>query len=174
MAGSVIRVDKNGIPPLDNMGIAQDPNNIMHDAVWARGIRNAFRASWDVLSNRYFIAEVGGNNWATAMEDLHLGKAGANYGWPYCEGRCNNPNFPLCNCSQHDDPIFTYSHEGKSACIIGGKVYRGSQFPSRYYGAYFFGDYVKDTISFLTFDTTGLRVWNEGEKRRKKPASNKI
>jgi glucose/arabinose dehydrogenase len=64
-------------------------------------------------------------------EDLHIGAAGKHFGWPMCEGPCdNNPGYSTCSCAVHDDPIFTYPHNERGACIVGGFVYRGSQFPA--------------------------------------------
>jgi glucose/arabinose dehydrogenase len=73
--GKIIRVSKTGSFPADNMGM-QDGQGGNYDGIWALGVRNGYRSRWDKATNRYFIAEVGGNNQATAKEDLHLGKAG--------------------------------------------------------------------------------------------------
>ena len=53
------------------------------------------------------------------------------------------------------NPIYSYPHGGRDACITGGIVYRGSQFPSEYYGSYFFGDYVQHWIRRAKFDGSG-------------------
>ena len=53
------------------------------------------------------------------------------------------------------NPIYSYPHAGRDGCVIGGIVYRGSQFPSEYYGTYFFGDYVQHTIRRMKFDGNG-------------------
>ena len=143
-AGVIIRVFPNGTVPSDNFGLAYDGPAGVPDAIWAYGLRNPFRASWDLPTRRLFVAEVGGNIQTTAHEDLHLGRAGANYGWPLCEGDCNNPDFPSCTCSRHDSPIFTVAHNGSNKCIIGGFVYRSqgaNRFPASYTGAYFYGEF---------------------------------
>ena len=72
---------------------------------------------------------------------------GANYGWPICEGAVRAPGMT--------NPIYTYSDGGRTHAITGGVVYRGSQFPSEYYGSYFFGDYVQHCVRRLTFDGNG-------------------
>ena len=56
------------------------------DAIWAYGLRNPFRFSFDTATGRMYIGDVGGNETATATEEVHVGVAGANYGWPICEG----------------------------------------------------------------------------------------
>src|SRR5262249_21712780 len=91
--------------------------------------------------------DVGGNDPATAFEEVNVGARGANYGWPNCEGICGLPGVT--------SPIYTYPHNGRDASITGGIVYRGSQFPSEYQGSYFFGDYVQNTIKRLVFDGNG-------------------
>ena len=156
-SGKVMRVNKDGSIPTDNPFFDGQGGNA-RDEIWALGLRNPFRGRWDVNTNRFFISDVGGNDQQTAWEDVHLGAAGQNFGWPLCEGPCDNPDFPLCSCNEHDDPIFGYPHEGSGASISGGVVYRGNQFPSEYVGAYFYGDYVRGFIRYLTFDQTGLSV----------------
>lgn len=118
---------------------------------WVTGLRNGWRASWDLQSNppKFYIGEVGGNVQAISTEDVHVlttTSGGDDLGWPACEGKCNNPDFPSCNCQQFDDPVFTYSHKGEGAAITGGVVYRGTSFPAEYRGAYFYGDYTRDFI----------------------------
>ena len=156
-SGKVIRVNKDGSIPTDNPFFDGQGGNA-RDEIWALGLRNPFRGRWDVQTNRFFISDVGGNDQETAWEDIHLGVAGQNFGWPLCEGPCDNPDFPLCNCNEHDDPIFGYPHDGSGASVSGGIVYRGNQFPSEYTGTYFYGDYVRGFIRYLTFDQTGLSV----------------
>jgi hypothetical protein len=89
---------------------------------------------------------VGGNDNSTAKEEVNLGAAGANYGWPDSEGPCAVP------CTS---PICSYAHNGRDASITGGSVYHGTQFPSSYQGSYFFADYTQNWIRRLTFDANG-------------------
>ena len=115
-------------------------------SIWARGLRNPFRAYYDAPTGRYYIADVGGNDNATAKEELNLGARGANYGWPDSEGPCSAP------CTS---PLHYYSHNGRDASITGGFVYRGTQFPSSYQGAYFYADYTQNWIKGLNLDANG-------------------
>lgn len=159
-SGCIIRVNRDGSIPAGNL-----PPAIKPAACWAYGIRNGFSAYWDTPTNRFLIAEVGGNKKKTAQEDVHLGKGGVNYGWPYCEGHCNNVNFPDCSCDKHDDPIYTYDHsqypeegeEGtyRKGAIIGGVVLRNSAWPAQYYGAYFHADFSRGDLSFMQFEHDG-------------------
>ena len=93
------------------------------------------------------------------MEDIHLGGPGKNFGWPKCEGNCNNPNFPECSCAEHDDPIFTYAHKRHNGCgdaaVIGGPVLRNAHWPTKYQGGYFYGDFARGGLRYLEFATEG-------------------
>lgn len=153
-SGCILRLNKDGSIPSGNL-----PTSVKPAECWAHGMRNGFRSHWDLQPagrERYFIAEVGGNNHNTAWEDLHLGAAGKHFGWPVCEGPCaNNPDYNTCSCEVHDDPIFTYAHDGGPACIVGGFVYRGTQFPQEYHGAYFFAEFTRQNMQVMYFNEDG-------------------
>ncbi|SFR37153.1 PQQ-dependent sugar dehydrogenase [Halogeometricum limi] len=144
--GKIIRVNKDGTVPTDNP-FAGDGKASTLDTIWAYGLRNPFRASWDRQTGRFYIGDVGGNDDRVAQEEVNVGKKGANYGWPYCEGPCSRAGTT--------NPVFSYPHAGGEAAITGGFVYRGAQFPSAYQGAYFYGDYARDWIRYLKFDSNG-------------------
>ena len=117
------------------------------DSIWALGLRNPFRAYYDAPTGRLLIGDVGGNDYATAFEEVNLGVRGANYGWPNIEGTYRQ--------SRLHQPIYAYPHNGRDASITGGFVYHGTQFPSSYQGSYFFADYTQNWIKRLTFDANG-------------------
>ena len=146
--GKILRFERDGSIPPDNPFVDGAGGNL--DEIWAYGLRNPYRASWDLATERLFIGEVGGNDQATATEDIHLGRAGADYGWPACEGDCALPG--------RDDPVYSYRHDGSGASVTGGVVYRGAQFPSSYDGVYFYGDFVREWIRYLAFDDDGDTV----------------
>jgi glucose/arabinose dehydrogenase/PKD repeat protein len=146
--GKLLRINADGSIPTDNP--FYDGGGPNRDAIWAYGLRNPFRASYDSVSGRIFIGDVGGNDPGTAMEEVNIGAAGANYGWPTCEG--------YCGITGVTDPLFAYPHLGRDASITGGFVYRGGSFPSEYEGSYFFADYVQNWIKRLTFDSSGNLV----------------
>jgi hypothetical protein len=64
-------------------------------------LMQAYRSHWDIPSNRYFLANVGGNDQNNAVEEIYLGTQNANFGWPNCEGACNNPDFSGCSCTKY-------------------------------------------------------------------------
>ncbi len=142
--GKIHRINTDGTIPTDNPFYDGAGPNV--DSIWARGLRNPFQASFDAPSGKLYIGDVGGNDYSTAKEEVDVGVRGANYAWPNCEGVCGSP---------YTDPVYSYPHNGRDACVVGGFVYRGSQFPSSYVGSYFFADYTQNWIRRLTFDANG-------------------
>jgi glucose/arabinose dehydrogenase/chitodextrinase len=143
--GKILRINKDGTIPTDNP--FYDGAGPHADEIWALGLRNPFRMSIDPVTGRMYIGDVGSGDHSSAIEEVNLGARGANYGWPVCEGPCG--------VSGMTNPIYSYPHGGRDACVIGGIVYRGSQFPSEYYGSYFFGDYVQHTVRRMKLDGNG-------------------
>ncbi|NEQ49402.1 MAG: DUF4347 domain-containing protein, partial [Leptolyngbya sp. SIO3F4] len=166
--GKVIRIGKDGsIPdgtdgtPANPYAVDGDPDTL--ESIWASGLRNPFRASWDLPSGRFFFGDVGGNdNTGTdaSWEEINvvtLDDAGANYGWPSFEGPAGRPGDPTPPAN-YIDPIFSWQHDEAGAAAIGGVVYRGTgqyAFPTEYQGAYFFSDFVPQTIEYIQFDANG-------------------
>jgi glucose/arabinose dehydrogenase len=142
--GKIHRINSNGTVPADNpFNDGAGPNV---DSIWALGLRNPYRAYYDAPTGRLYVGDVGGNDESTAKEEVNLGVAGANYGWPNSEGPCSAP------CTS---PLYSYPHSGRDASITGGFVYHGTQFPASYRGSYFFADYAQNWIRRLTFDANG-------------------
>jgi glucose/arabinose dehydrogenase len=113
--------------------------------VWAMGLRNPWRFSFDRLTGDLFIADVGQN----LYEEVHYSAAadgggqGANYGWNIMEGQhC----FLTEGCDQTglEIPITEYDHS-QGCSITGGYIYRGSRYP-QLTGNYFFADYCLGTV----------------------------
>ena len=142
--GKVHRINPDGTIPTDNPFYDGSGPNI--DSIWARGLRNPYRAYFDAPTGRYFIGDVGGNDASTAIEELDMGVRGANYGWPDSEGPCAPP------CQS---PLLSYAHNGRDAAITGGFVYHGTKFPSFYRGAYFYADYTQNWIRGIRLDASG-------------------
>ena len=165
-AGKVLRFGPDGSIPPDNPFL-NDPDALPW--IWARGLRNPYRARWDVPSGRYFIGNVGGNDQVIAFEEIELGFSGAHFGWPWCEGPAGHPSFPSCDPDDHTDPLFAYAHEGFGASVTAGFVYRPDPqspripFPGEYDGVYFYADYTRQFIRYLTFDDSGLQVTGDHE-----------
>ena len=140
--GKLLRVNTDGAVPSDNP--FNDGAGSNYDFIWAMGLRNPFRISLDAPTGRIYIGDVGGNNVSTSIEEINVGVAGANYGWPVCEGSCGTAGMT--------NPLFSYPHSGSDASITGGFVYRGGNFPANYQGDYFYGDYVRNFVRGLDLD----------------------
>jgi glucose/arabinose dehydrogenase/PKD repeat protein len=144
--GKIHRINPDGTVPIDNP--FRDGAGPNWDSIWAYGMRNPFRAYYDVPTSRLLVADVGGNDYSSAYEEVDLVVRGANYGWPNCEfGTCGNPSYTSA--------LYAYPHLGRDASITGGFVYHGTAFPSSYQGHYFFADYTQNWIKSLTFDAQG-------------------
>jgi glucose/arabinose dehydrogenase len=114
--------------------------------IWTLGLRNPFRDSFDRLTGRMFIGDVGQDT----REEVDVQQAanpggGENYGWRDREGLIQNPAFATTSPTPTPnpprvDPIFDYPHT-TGQTVIGGYVYRGQQFPALQ-GVYVFGDYL--------------------------------
>jgi glucose/arabinose dehydrogenase/elongation factor P hydroxylase len=126
--------------------------------IWAFGLRNPFRNSFDRQTGRMFIGDVGQDT----REEIDVQQAtnaggGENYGWRVREGSIQNPAFPGSPTPPGAiDPIFDYSHS-VGQTIIGGYVYRGNRIPDLR-GVYVFGDYSAGQI--FSFDYDGSTVSN--------------
>jgi glucose/arabinose dehydrogenase len=111
--------------------------------VFAYGFRNPWRFSFDLPSNRFFVADVGQD----AFEEVDIVTKAANYGWNVMEGtHCFNPSTG-CSTTGLTPPIIDYPHSDGIA-VIGGFVYRGTAI-ANLPGAYVFGDFGSGRIWML-------------------------
>lgn len=147
--GKMLRLDVSGpggyaIPPSNPFVGARDPSGATHDEIWAKGLRNPFRFSFDRLTGDLWIADVGQNLYEEVNREPAGSTGGLNYGWHRTEGfHCYEPSTG-CDDGTLTDPIFEYGHdEGQS--ITGGIVYRGDALPSLY-GAYLFADFSSGSV----------------------------
>ncbi|HSB78276.1 MAG TPA: PQQ-dependent sugar dehydrogenase [Candidatus Methylomirabilis sp.] len=140
LLGKILRIDvdhSSGSQPYsspsDNPFFGQAPGR---DEIYALGLRNPFRFSFDRATGRLFAGDVG----QAAREEIDIVTRGGNYGWRVFEGTlCTNLDPLLCNSPGFLGPIAEYAHLGGRCAIIGGYVYRGarSTLPK---GAYVYGD----------------------------------
>jgi len=108
--------------------------------IWAYGLRNPWRFSFERGGSRLFVGDVGQDQ----FEEVDILEGGKNYGWNVMEGmHCFNPASG-CNMNDLTMPIAEYSHSEGEA-IVGGFVYKGAAIP-KLAGAYVFGDYSSGTI----------------------------
>ncbi len=110
--------------------------------IWAYGLRNPWRFSWDRKTGDMWIADVGQNEWEE-VDFVPAGRgAGANYGWNRLEG---THQFSGSAPDGAVSPIYEYSHQSGGCSISGGYVYRGSKIPALV-GDYVFTDYCDSTL----------------------------
>ena len=169
LLGKMLRLDvrKNlaqapfyGIPADNPFAGAGDPGNLIPDEIWALGLRNPWRFSFDRLTGDLFIGDVGQN----LFEEIDLRRtgaaAGANLGWKIMEGlHCFDngacpAGTPACNDPTLVLPIHEYDHSGSRCSVTGGHFYRGSR-ASELVGRYVFGDYCSGQVNTLRETTPG-------------------
>ncbi len=154
--GKILRLDidkkdegKNYAVPKDNPFVGK--KGVLPE-IWAYGIRNIWRMSFDKKTNKLWAGEVGQN----LYEEINIIEKGGNYGWSVRESL--HPFGPKGVGASKDmiDPIWEYHHDiGKS--ITGGGVYRGKALPELE-GHYLYADYVSSKIWALKYDETAKRV----------------
>ncbi|MGD9814817.1 MAG: PQQ-dependent sugar dehydrogenase [Hyphomonadaceae bacterium] len=109
------------------------------DEIYALGLRNPWRNSFDLATGQLFIADVGQSN----AEEINIGAAGANYGWRRYEGNLDYNTGTALTIGTLTFPIHTYD-QNPSASITGGYVYRGES--DGLQGQYFFADFVSGRV----------------------------
>src|SRR5438270_6817237 len=123
--------------------------------IWAWGVRNPWRFSFDRLTGDLWIADVGQDNYEEVDFQPASSTGGENYGWHRMEGfHCYNPS-TNCNDGTLTLPVLEYSHADGSCSITGGYRYRGALFP-RLYGTYFYGDFCTGKIWGATASGSGF------------------
>lgn len=151
--GKMLRIDVNsGNPyaiPENNPFIS---NASALPEIWAYGLRNPWKFSFDKLTGDLWIADVGQNVWEEINFQYAGSQGGENYGWRCYEG--NHP-FNTTGCGSEElytFPAYEYAH-GAECTVTGGYVYRGST-DSPFYGRYFFADYCSDRIFMLHLENS--------------------
>jgi glucose/arabinose dehydrogenase len=112
--------------------------------IWAIGLRNPWRFSFDRITNDMWIADVGQNSFEEINFQPAASNGGKNYGWRCYEGNQAYSSNGCAPFSTFTFPVYTYPL-GDECSITGGYVYRGSV-ASPFYGHYFFADYCSDRI----------------------------
>lgn len=120
--------------------------------LWAIGLRNPWRFSFDTATGDLFIADVGQNQWEEVNLQPASSTGGENYGWRRMEGNhCFNPSSG-CDDGSLVKPIIEYSHS-EGCSVSGGYVYRGKS--SYLLGKYIYGDFCTGFIRSATRDAAG-------------------
>jgi glucose/arabinose dehydrogenase len=151
--GKILRINVNTLPyqvPADNP-FAASPSP--QREIWAYGMRNPWRISFEQTSGDLFVADVGG-----ALEEISQiprTQAGANLGWTTCIGSSMVSGGGACTLPSHLAPIITYDHNQSDCAIIGGFVYRGTI--TQLQGAYIFADHCTGRV-FASY-RSGPNTW---------------
>jgi glucose/arabinose dehydrogenase len=151
LLGKLLRVDVDhpgggrayGIPP----GNPFVNRSGARPEIWAYGLRNPWRFSFDRVTRDLWIGDVGEGTWEE-VDHAPAGRGGQNFGWNVMEGpACFRP--PVgCSRAGLTLPVAAYRHTGGNCTVIGGYVYRGREFPALR-GGYVYGDYCSGRIWVL-------------------------
>ncbi len=154
LLGALLRIDINAadgyaIPP-DNPYLEDDS---IADEIWATGLRNPWRFSFDRETGGLYLSDVGQSSW----EEINYQEAGSgggvNYGWNITEGlHCYASE--TCEVSGFTTPVAEYNHAEGGCSVTGGYVYRGEHYPEMR-GNYFFGDFCSGFIWSLVQEVGG-------------------
>ncbi len=176
LLGKLLRLDVSGAaaaytPAAGNPFIGQAG---ARGEIWAYGLRNPWRFSFDRATGDLYLGDVGQN----AFEEVDYQPAddagGVNYGWPYLEGQRVNTEAQHAapNGFSATPPLVSYAQEVGGCTVVGGYVYRGANLPELN-GLYFFGDYCSGLVWTLPAATpdpavtqwasTGISISSFGE-----------
>lgn len=152
---SIIRIDvDNGDPygvPDDNPFIGTNAR----PEIWAYGLRNPWRISYDSTTGLVYIPDVGQEG-SEEINVVPLGESGRNFGWAESEGtECYGDG--VCDTSDHTLPVYRYLHDGNGCAIIGGEVYRGSLMPE-VDGHFFFSDFCLGWVRSVVLDDSDVHL----------------
>lgn len=147
LLGKMLRIDPQGGKPYaiprDNPFV-NDPN--AKDEIWAYGLRNPWRFSFDARTGDLLIADVGQNDWEEIDWAPAKSGGGENYGWSQMEG--THPFRGGTEPANHVPPVHEYDRTGLGCAVTGGYVYRGRAIPDLK-GQYVFSDYCDGTLRTL-------------------------
>ncbi len=154
--GKLLRIDVDngtpyGIPPSNPF--INDANTL--DEIWAIGMRNPWRFSFDRLTNDLWIGDVGQDSWEEIDFQPAGSPGGQNYGWRCYEGNHSFNTGGCPNMSEITFPVAEYANSGALGCsVTGGFVYRGFYYP-QLYGQYLYTDYCTGKLWSLSPDGAG-------------------
>jgi len=160
LLGSVLRLEVDPTAPGDGAlySIPAD-NPFLTTAgalpeIWAYGLRNPWRFSFDRETGDFYLADVGQN----VYEEVNFRSAeelgGENYGWPMREGLHCFPAADECATANLVEPVAEYSHDTGGCSVTGGYVYRSANVPALT-GVYLFADYCSGLLWGLGRDDSG-------------------
>ena len=164
LLGDLLRIDvaagdPYAIPP-DNPHVASTQ---LRPEIWASGLRNPWRFSFDFTDNMLYIADVGQGSWEE-VNAVSAAQGGINFGWRIMEGaHCYNAG--TCDQSGLQLPVHEYANDNETCAVTGGHVYRGAAIPG-ITGHYFYSDYCAGWLKsfrLVSGTATAHRTWDVGD-----------
>lgn len=174
LLGKILRIDVDHGSPYASPPSNPFASGAGRDEIWAIGLRNPWRFSFDRTTDALFIGDVGGSQREEIDARPGSSKGGENYGWRITEG--DGCHRPASGCSRSGliPPVAVYP-TGNGCAVAGGYVYRGAKYASLR-GGYFFADYCNGEIyaldaaaalrgptGFRRLADTGLNISSFGE-----------
>ncbi|WP_399896685.1 PQQ-dependent sugar dehydrogenase [Streptomyces sp. BBFR51] len=150
LLGKLLRIDPQGGDPYaipEDNPFADDPN--AKGEIWAYGLRNPWRFSFDAGSGDLLIGDVGQSDWEEIDWAPASSKGGENYGWSQMEG--THPFRGGTEPANHVPPIHEYDRNGLGCSVTGGYVYRGDAIADLA-GQYVYSDYCDGTLRSLEIE----------------------
>ncbi|MEO5589095.1 MAG: PQQ-dependent sugar dehydrogenase [Gemmatimonadaceae bacterium] len=159
LLAKMLRINVNGSPPYTIPAGNPYARSGGRREIWAIGLRNPWRFSFDRTTGMLYIADVGQNEYEE-IDVEPASAAGLNYGWntmeaDHCYGKDS------CDRSGLTLPKLTYNHSGGACSVTGGYVYRGKRIPS-IAGHYFYSDYCTGWLRSFRMEkgeATDRREW---------------
>jgi uncharacterized repeat protein (TIGR03806 family) len=149
LLGKLLRIDVDSTSgnlkyaiPADNPFVGQANTRA---EIWAYGLRNPWRFSFDKTTGDLWLGDVGQAAW----EEINRITRGGNYGWGDMEGDTCYSGRPNCSTAGKVKPVHAINQSTGACSVIGGYVYRGAAYPA-VRGKYFFSDYCVSTIKSIT------------------------
>ncbi|SDN02252.1 PQQ-dependent sugar dehydrogenase [Kriegella aquimaris] len=127
------------------------------DEIYAWGLRNTWKFSFDSQTNRLWGADVGQD----AYEEINLITKGGNYGWNRYEGNSTESSSTNLTTSPDIKPVFQYNHDNGDVSITGGYVYRGASNNTSLQGKYIFADYLSGRVWSLNYNSANNSATSE-------------
>jgi glucose/arabinose dehydrogenase len=160
LLGKLLRIDVATLPyrippsnPFAGFGRGEE--------IWAIGLRNPWRWSFDMTDRRIYIADVGQGRFEE-VNAVATDAPSVNYGWPITEASACYPNDP-CSKSNQTLPVLEFDHLTGACAVTGGYVYRGTTLPELA-GRYFYSDYCAGFIRSFRLAPNGQAIervdWN--------------
>jgi cysteine-rich repeat protein len=149
LLGKILRLDVDNAPTYVAAGNPFIDTNGA-DEIWAYGVRNPWRITFDRQTGDLYIADVGQGAWEEIDVQPAGSTGGENYGWRCYEGDAAYNTSGCAAAGTMTFPVLSYNHGGGACSITGGYVYRGCAIPDLR-GTYFFADYCANFVRSMRY-----------------------